>query len=199
MPSDIEICNIALARVAVTQPIASFTERSKAAEQCALFYAPMRELVLRDFPWPFAESIVALADIGTPAPGWAYRYRYPADCAMLREIVRPGQRVELRSDMRTPFKVGYDVGGRVVHTDQPEALARFTFNVEDPTYFDSLFVDAFAWKIACEVAVPLTSKAEFRQMAEQQYSMALTRAEAQAFEESQDDPEPESEFVTVRR
>ncbi|MNP72820.1 hypothetical protein D3C76_1694440 [compost metagenome] len=86
-----------------------------------------------------------------------------------------------------------------MHTDQPEALARFTFNVEDPTYFDSLFVDAFAWKIACEVAVPLTSKAEFRQMAEQQYSMALTRAEAQAFEESQDDPEPESEFVTVRR
>jgi len=76
MPSDIEIRNIALSRVAHTQPIVSFTEKSKAAELCSVFYATLRELVLADFPWPFAESIVTLADIGSPAPGWAYRYRY---------------------------------------------------------------------------------------------------------------------------
>ena len=87
MPSDVEICNIALSRVAHSQPIASLTEKSKAAELCRMFYGPMRELVLRAFPWPFAESLVALADIGTPAPGWAYRYRYPSECLKVRNIV----------------------------------------------------------------------------------------------------------------
>jgi hypothetical protein len=198
MPSDIEICNVALSRVAQTQPIVSFTEHSKAAELCGVFYAPLRELVLTDFPWPFAESIVTLADMGSPAPGWAYRYRYPADCLKIREIIQPGQRRSLTADLQIPYKIGYDSGGRVVHTDQPEAGVRFTFRVEDPTFFDALFADALAWRIGADLALPLSSKPDLQQFCQQQYQLALTRAQGAAFEESQDDPEPESEFVTVR-
>ncbi|MCU7218020.1 hypothetical protein [Pseudomonas sp. VE 196-7] len=199
MPSDIEICNIALSRVAQTQPIVSFTERSKAAELCSVFYAPMRELVLAEFPWPFAESIVNLADIGSPAPGWAFRYRYPADCLKVREIIEPGQRRPRSADMQIPFSIGFDPGGRVIHTDQPEAGVRFTFRVQDPTFFDPLFVEALAWRLSMELALPLSSKAELQTFASQQYQIALTNAEASAFNESQDDPDPESEFVSVRQ
>lgn len=199
MPSDIEICNVALSRVAHTQPIVSFTERSKAAELCAVFYKPLRELVLTDFPWPFAESIVSLADIGSPAPGWAYRYRYPADCLKVREIIEPGQRRPRKADMQIPYSVGYDAGGRAIHTDQPEAGVRFTFRVEDPTFFDALFSDALAWRLAVDLALPLSSKSDLQQFAAQQYQMAITKAEASALNESQDDPEPESEFVSVRQ
>ena len=199
MPSDIEICNVALSRVAQTQPIVSFSEKSKAAELCSVFYKQLRELVLTDFPWPFAESIVTLADIGTPAPGWAFRYRYPADCLKVREIIQPGQRSPLTADLQIPFRIGYDVGGRVIHTDQPDAGVRFTFRVEDSTFFDALFTDALAWRLAMELALPLSSKPELQQFATQQYGAALTSAEASAFNESQDDPEPESEFVSVRQ
>ena len=198
MSSDIEICNLALSRVAVTQAIASFTERSKEAEQCRVFYSHLRELVLQEFPWPFAESIVALADLGNPAPGWAFRYRYPADCLKIRNIVQPGFRRALSSDMEIPYQIGYDAGGRVIHTDQPEAVCRFTFKVEDSTFFDALFVEALAWRLAMDLALPLTSKPDLQQFAAQQYQMALTLAEGSAFQESQSDPEPESEFVTVR-
>ncbi|MBU0522696.1 MAG: hypothetical protein KKC24_23860 [Gammaproteobacteria bacterium] len=198
MSSDIEICNVALSRVAHTQPIVSFTERSKAAELCSVFYTTLRDLVLADFPWPFAESIVTLADIGSPAPGWAYRYRYPADCLKVREIIIPGQRVPLNSDQQIPYKIGYDVGGRVIHTDLPEAGVRFTFRVEDSTFFDPLFADALAWRLAMDLALPLSSKPELQTYATQQFQLALTKAEGSAFEESQDDPEPESEFVSVR-
>ncbi|WP_219096559.1 hypothetical protein [Pseudomonas sp. UMAB-40] len=198
MSSDIEICNVALSRVAYTQPIVSFTEKSKAAELCSVFYRTLRELVLTEFPWPFAESIVTLADIGSPAPGWAYRYRYPADCLKVREIILPGQRGPLTADQQIPYKIGYDAGGRVIHTNQPEAGVRFTFRVEDATFFDALFADAFAWRIAMDLALPLSSKPELQQYADQQYQRAMTKAEASAFEESQDDPEPESEFVLVR-
>lgn len=199
MPSDIEICNIALGRVATTQPIASFTERSKAAELCNTFYALLRENVLQAFPWPFAESIVALADIGSPAPGWQYRYRYPADCLLVREIVIPGQNRALYSDMQVPFKIGYDSGGRVIHTNQPEASVRFTFKIEDPTHFDALFVDALAWRLAMDLALPISSKPEYRTFCEQQYNNAITVAQGSAFGESQDSPEAESEFVAVRQ
>jgi hypothetical protein len=198
MPSDIEICNIALSRVAHTQPIVSFTEKSKAAELCSVFFKPLRELVLADFPWPFAESIVTLADIGSPAPGWAYRYRYPADCLKVREIIIPEQRRPMSSDQQIPYKIGYDSGGRVIHTDQAEAGVRFTFRVEDPTFFDPLFADALAWRIGQDLALPLSSKPDLQQYCQQQYEMAKTRAQGSAFEESQDDPEPESEFVSVR-
>lgn len=198
MASDIEICNIALSRVAHTQPIVSFTEKSKAAELCAVFYSQLRDLVLAEFPWPFAESIVTLADIGNPAPGWAYRYRYPADCLKVREIIQPGQRRSLTADMQIPYKIGFDTGGRVIHTDQPEAGVRFTFRVTDPTFFDQLFADALEWRLAMDLALPLSSKSDLQQFAAQQYELALTRAEGSAFEESQDDPEPESEFVSVR-
>lgn len=199
MPSDIEICNVALSRVAHTQPIVSFTERSKAAELCSVFYGTLRELVLTDFPWPFAESVVTLADIGSPAPGWAYRYRYPADCLKVREIIEPGQRRPRSADMQIPFSLGYDAGGRVIHTDQPEAGVRFTFRVQDPTFFDALFADALAWRLAMDLALPLSSKPELQQYADQQYQRAITKAEAAALNESQDDPEPESEFVSVRQ
>jgi hypothetical protein len=199
MPSDIEICNIALSRVAQTEPIVSFTEKSKAAELCSVFYGPLRELVLADFPWPFAESVVNLADIGSPAPGWAYRYRYPADCLKVREIIQPGQRRAMASELQIPFSVGYDAGGRAINTDQPEAGVRFTFRVEDSTFFDPLFVDALAWRLAMDLALPLSSKSDLQQFAAQQYQIALTKAEASAFNESQDDPEPDSEFVAVRR
>jgi hypothetical protein len=198
MSSDIEICNIALSRVAHTQPIVSFTEKSKAAELCTVFYAALRNLVLADFPWPFAESIVTLADIGSPAPGWAYRYRYPADCLKVREIIQPGQRRPLNADLQIAYKIGYDAGGRVIHTDQPEAGVRFTYRVEDPTFFDALFADALAWRIGADLALPLSSKPDLQQFCQQQYQLALTRAHGAAFEESQDDPEPESEFVSVR-
>lgn len=198
MSSDIEICNLALSRVAVTQAIASFTERSKEAEQCRVFYSHLRELVLQEFPWPFAESIVALADLGNPAPGWAFRYRYPADCLKIRNIVQPGFRRALSSDMEIPYQIGYDAGGRVIHTDQPEAVCRFTFKVDDSTFFDPQFVEALAWRLAMDLALPLASKPDLQQFAAQQYQMALTLAEGSAFQESQSDPEPESEFVTVR-
>ncbi len=198
MSSDIEICNIALSRVAHTSPIVSFSERSKEAELCKVLYAPMRELVLKGFPWPFAESTVTLADIGSPAPGWAFRYRYPADCLAVREIIQPGWRRAPTADMQIPFKVGYDAGGRVIHTDQPEAAVRFTFRVEDSTFFDALFADALAWRLGQELALPLSSKPDLQQFCKQGYAEALTVAQGAAFEESRDDPEPESEFVTVR-
>jgi len=198
MASDIQICNVALSRVAHTQPIVSFTEKSKAAELCAVFYTTLRDLVLADFPWPFAESIVNLADIGSPAPGWAYRYRYPANCLKVREIIQPGQRRSLTADLQPPFKIGYDAGGRVIHTDQPEAGVRFTFRVEDSTFFDPLFADALAWRLAMDLALPLSSKPDLQAFATQQFQLSMTKAEGSAFEESQDDPEPESEFVSVR-
>lgn len=189
---------MALSRVAHTQPIVSFTEKSKAAELCSVFFKPLRELVLADFPWPFAESIVDLADIGSPAPGWAYRYRYPADCLKVREIIIPEQRRPMSSDQQIPYKIGYDSGGRVIHTDQAEAGVRFTFRVEDSTFFDPLFADALAWRLGQELALPLSSKPDLQAYCQQQYEMAKTRAQGSAFEESQDDPEPESEFVSVR-
>ncbi|MCF4994214.1 hypothetical protein GIW70_19955 [Pseudomonas syringae] len=76
---------------------------------------------------------------------------------------------------------------------------RFTFKVEDSTFFDALFSDALAWRLGMELALPMSSTTELQQYCKQGYRESLTVAQASALNESQDDPEPESEFVSVRQ
>lgn len=199
MASVVEICNIALSRLASSSPISSLGERSKAAELCTIFYAQCRDEVLREFPWPFATTAVALADVGSPASGWAFRYSYPADCSLVLGIMQPGQREIIETDQLIPYKVGYSPAGAVIHTDQPQAVACYVARVEDTTLFDPLFVSALAWKLATELAIPITGKREHRQDCEQQYLVSISQAKAQVMNEGQNSPQPPSEYELARQ
>lgn len=199
MASVVEICNIALSRLAASAPIASLTERSKEAELCAVFYEQCRDEVLRAFAWPFATASIVLADVGTPANGWAYRYAYPADCLLVLGVIHPGQREVMESDLLIPFKVGYSPSGTVINTDQPQAAVNYVSRVEDTTLYDPLFVSALAWKLAAELAIPLAGKREYRHDCEQQYLISVSKAQAQVLNEGQDSPPPPSEYELARR
>ena len=54
MPSEVTICNRALAAIASRESIASLTELSTAVRQCNLIYADMRDEVLNMVFWNFA-------------------------------------------------------------------------------------------------------------------------------------------------
>lgn len=197
MASVVQICNIALSRIGQSARIDSLEEQSLAAELCTLHYDECRKQVLRDFPWPFAEARVVLADIGSPPTNWLFRYRYPTDCLEARRITVPGNETP-QADQRITFAVAYASGGRSIVSNQPQAELSYTVDVQDTTYFDPLFVSALAWKLAAELAMGLQARPENYQAASQNYAIEISKAQAAALEEGEGGVKPDSEFVTVR-
>ena len=94
LPSEMLICNQALSRMGSTQQISSFTDNSNEAMECALWYPSMRDAMLSDFPWPWAEAYYSLNQVAGPETTlaranaqWLRSYRYPTDCLKMRRIV----------------------------------------------------------------------------------------------------------------
>lgn len=199
MASTADICNLALARILHSETIASLdTERSQTANILRIFYPMVLEQVLREFPWKFARRRVALADTGAPPSNWAFSYAYPTGCAQVLALVLPGMRVP-RRDMQPAFEVASDGARRVIYTDQQEAEAVYTELVSDPSRFDALFVSFFAWRLAAEVAAPLSAKVELAKNASNQAVMAKSLAGSVDLSEEWMGAEPECEFLAARR
>ena len=90
MTSDIDICNRALSRLGTRATIAALSENSTEARTAAIWYATTRDALLRAADWNFARRRVALAELGTPPTGWAFRYALPTDCLRLLRLASTG-------------------------------------------------------------------------------------------------------------
>jgi hypothetical protein len=107
MASEVTICNRALQAINTRTSIASLSEDSVEARNCALIYADTRDEVLQMAYWNFAQKTAYLALLksapGTPsnpasttnqwstafpAPPWLYEYAYPQDCIQVSRIVQ---------------------------------------------------------------------------------------------------------------
>lgn len=198
MASVVQICNIALSRIGQSERIDSLEERSVAAELCTLHYETCRDEVLRDFPWQFASARVYLAELGNPPSTWQYRYQYPIDCLKVRAIAIPGVRQATHSGQRIPFELLHADGALTICTDQEQAELLYTARIADTNLFDPLFVSALAWRLGAELAMGLTARADNYRAAMANYGDALSIAESASFNEGQDIPPADSEFITVR-
>lgn len=190
MASVTDIYNQALANLGVTRYVSDTTDQTLEAEVCNQWYEQVRDELLRSADWPFARRRVALALVADGPDHWAYQYRYPSDCLFLRALVVDGIR-NPRTDQRTEFEVASDATARVIWTDMESSSAIYTKRISDTTLFDPLFTAALAWGLSARIAMPLSVDARLSQMASQQYSMAVQRALAAAFNEGyQAQPDP---------
>lgn len=182
MPSPIEIYNGALSRIGIDQAVGDPNENSKAGVLYRLWYDRCRQNVLRDFPWNFSTTVVALAVLdGDPLPGWQFKYAYPQDSLFARMIcdssgVRTFYSNVLNCAQNQPFwnipqqyfsPLGQPVPfqimreaptattpRKVISTDLENAYLIYTADVSDTGSFDAGFIDALQWKIASEIAAP---------------------------------------------
>lgn len=194
--TEVQIANLALARIGHSQRITALaSETTPAARACNLFYEPMRDSVLRDFAWPFASKIEALALVEQdPNDDWGYSYRYPTDCIRALRMVT-GDRGPVG---RPPFEVSSDDSGLVIYTDQADAVLKYTWRIEDPALFAPDFAEALAWRLAAEIVVPLSLNDSLEQRARVAYARSVLRAQAMALEEGQPDTDLDSEFIRAR-
>lgn len=176
MPGKVEICNLALGRIAAAT-IQSLTEKSKEARTCNLYYDSVRKTVLRQHSWNFATETVTLALLSATDLEWDYVYQLPVDCIKVIEIIPING-----------IKVPYKVRGKTLLTDQAEAVLKYVKDIDDPTYFDDQFVTAFSYRLAADLAMPLTGKQGYQNQMYQLYVSELNSARAIDASESQEEP-----------
>lgn len=195
MASEVEICNMALGLVGVSQTITSLDESSNEARQCKRFFAPDRDVVLRDFPWPFAKRYESLGLIAeNPNDEWGYSYRYPSDCLRAIAIV-----TGTRNDPNPPaFTLANDNTGILIYTDQKDAVLRYTYRYTNTDFLDPSFTLSLAWLIGSHVGIPLARSPKLVDRALKNYTARILLTQAIGLNEEQADKEPESEIIRSR-
>lgn len=173
MNSVIKICNIALSHFGGGE-INSLDEASESARACNLFYESSRDEVLRDFPWPFARKIQALALTEETIPGWSCAYKLPANCLRARRVF--GRYDSLAENH-------FDVYGDVLVCDLVEAHLEYTGQVSDPVRFDAKFSQALSYKLASELVIVLLANTTRKQEFYSQYQQTLGEAKTAAMRE----------------
>lgn len=198
--SEIAICNMALSHLGVAKEIANLeTENSQEAAACRRFFAQARDNTLRDYPWPFATKIEALALVEEePNDEWGYSYRVPSDFVRLRRILS-GERNDTRQT-RVSYRIVRDTAGLLIYTDQENAEIEYTIRETDPTRYPSDFVMALSLRLAAYIAPRLTGGDPFKlgERALQLHEYEIRKAQSSATIEEQADDNPDSEFIRER-
>lgn len=219
MPSQISICNTALGRIGISSLIEDIDDPNTQARQCKNLYDNVRDQVLEDFPWDFAQTVVALAQTSDVYElGYGYRYAVPADCLRAQVVTdAAGGRWSGGTtgiwnyaiafgpmSSRISFRIMANrdaLPARMLLTDIPEAYLWYTMKVEDPNQFSALFASAFAWRLAAELALPLKADTTMASNAGQMYLAEVSRAEVLSLSQARTESsqyEPSQEWLNAR-
>ena len=148
MLSETDICNQAIAKTGAKPLISSLTEDSDNARFCNIFYASVRDAVLRSHPWNCAihrTTITAL--VAAPDSDYDHQYQLPANPWCLRLL-----QVGTLEDQPTRWKVE----GRRLLTNEDSPPIVYVKRITDTNEFDPLLVDAFVLKLAIKLSMPLS-------------------------------------------
>lgn len=195
--SSVKICNMAISHVGDDSTIESLSESSAEAAACSIWYDWSRIQTLEGHNWDFAIKRATLALLETnPTEDWAYRYNYPTDCVKARLIVNPLG----RAADPVPFTVEASSDGQVttILTDQENAKLIYTMDVEDPTRFSSMFIDALSWRVASRIAFSLTGKREIVRDSETIAAQHLNAAQNSNANEGMGDKPREAPWIEAR-
>lgn len=176
MASNVEIANRALTKVGARRLI-SLDDNTEGGRTVNSMFTIVRDAELREHSWRFSiKRVLQPAQVSAPAFGYAFQYRIPSDCLKLLQVGQFYPGADL-SDYVGADTAPYAVENGLILTDYPAPLnLRYVARIEDSSLFDSLFVEAFACRLAMELAEPLTQSGQKRQLAAEEYKLAVSAA-----------------------
>jgi hypothetical protein len=195
------ICNVGLMHLGIGKVIASIdSDQTEEARAMRLVYDQARDEVFRDFAWPFATKIAALAKVADdPNAEWDFAYRYPADAVDFRRILSGYGRSET-NETRVPYRLSMDSGGMLILTDAVDAEGEWTTVVVDAPLYPPDFAAALSLLLAHYCAPRLTggdpTKLGVRALL--LYREQIIRAQVNAANEEQADLPPEADLIRAR-
>ncbi len=173
MTSVVAICNRALSKIGDELIVSSLEDGSKSSRYCKALFEQTKNFVLRSYPWRFALKRYALAPLKEkPLFDFEYQFSLPVDCLRI---------------WKTKNQEPYQVEGNAVLANSNVFLFVGIAQVEDPSLFDAMFVEALALKLASDLAIPLTASTTLKEKLIQEYETFLPKAKTiSAMEGSQD-------------
>lgn len=218
--SETSICNFAISRTGSSQFIADMNEQSVPANVCKLWYPQCRDAVLRSFPWGFATKIVALAPVsGMDDLGYGYTYALPSDYLYAQAMTNATAYNSMQrgvgglrwfwedygqTDWARQYSTGFDIiqhknkDQAVIATGWSDAYLVYVARSESTNLYPSDFIDALAWKLASEIALPMTAKADVMMAARRAFEQSIREAWTNALNEKGQRPQPDSVSVSCR-
>lgn len=164
--SPLEICNAALSKVGANR-ITSLTEDSKEARLCNSLYDPLRKVVEASHPWKFCTNRMQLAlMVDTPIFGYARMFEIPL--SVLRVL-------EVNCD-NYPFSNETYNGKNVIATDASTCFIVGIIDNPNTTMWTPTFDDALSWRLAADLAYPLTQDETVTQNMFQMFERAVSYA-----------------------
>lgn len=163
MATEVDICNLALARLGDAATVSSIDppEGSAQADHCARFYPIARDELLSSYPWRFAMKRKKLALLAEEPVGdsSAHYFALPADCLKLVRVHTTGL-----GSLPTAFEdfapepaYGIEQVGSakalVIRAD--EVWVEYVSSRTAPSLFPSDFVSALAYLLASHLAGPM--------------------------------------------
>jgi hypothetical protein len=216
--TDVDIYNIALGRIGITNTVISSTENSKEARLFQRFFALCRDEVLERVPWPFAVRTIALAQLSNDddlLPGWAYQYAQPSDALQIMEVVPAGEVTDAVGyytncacdapwmpcrACRYSFRRASSADGLtpIILSQLDDAYAVYTSRLTSSLNYSAMYVSTLAWRIAMEIAMPLTQDARYVQMATTAYNAMFMDTASRQFEQEAQGPKGDAPAVRAR-
>lgn len=173
MASETDIANRALTKIGAGR-ITSLTDDLEAARVINHAWDIVRDSELRARNWNFTKRRDQLAVL-TTTPSWKFQHEYelPADCLRLIQCGEhyPGPSM---SDYRNSDESAWKIEGRRIRTDYAAPLkVLYISRSIDTGQWDSLFVEAFACKMALEICERLTGSTSKKEMAWREYRKTI--------------------------
>lgn len=198
MTSQVDIANRALTKLGASR-ITSFGDDNKQSRAISSMFDIVRDAELRAHIWSFSKKRSSLAALSTtPDWGFAYEYQLPSDCLrilMVNEFY-PGPSLE---DYRNQPVADYSIEGNKILANFPAPLKiMYIRRVIDTTEWDSLFVEAFACRLAMEMAEDLTQSNTKRELAQAEYMAAMRSAIRASAVEQPPQAMPDNEWLLSR-
>jgi hypothetical protein len=201
--SEVQICNLAMSHIGA-YPISSLDESTKEARECKQLYPITRDMVLASARWSFAIKRKALGLLDETQDPWAYAYQYPAGCLQFLGMANTTINSEIYQDYTPipwePFEVDMNEAntGKRILTNREDAIGLYIMAVTNTSLFSMDFINALAYRLAADLAIPLKADIQLMQSLESKYYVALNTAKVKDAQEVQETPSTANAFLASR-
>jgi hypothetical protein len=185
--SEVGIANRALQKLGAGR-ISSLSQDHPNARSMNAAYALVRDAEIRRYDWAFAIKRASIAADGDDTLyGDFNRFSLPND--YLRILLDPEDQSVV--DWRIE-------GLHIVTKDAAPLEIRYIARIEDPNFYDSLFIEALACKLALETCEDVTGSTSKKESVKDDYGFAVAEAKRLGSIERAEQDHPDDEWLEAR-
>jgi len=185
--SAVGIANRALQKLG-SRRISALTQDHPNARSMNAAYERVRDAELRRYDWSFAIKRASVAaDAADPVWGDWYRYSLPNDF------------IGLIRDDETNIGVDWKIEGLYILSKDASPLEfRYVARITDPNFYDALFIESFACRLALECVKEIADSASDKESLKDDYDKSIAEAKRRGAIEKGSQEFPEDTWITAR-